>query len=138
MRTLTTTLLILLISFSVNSAELNTSNVRIPEAPPVAPVMAGYMTLINDSNKDITITSINSSLYKSVEIHSMSMKDGMMHMEQLDHFTIPAKGQRLLEPGGYHLMLIKPQKTLRAGDTIDVIFHYQDKTTQTFNFKVEK
>jgi copper(I)-binding protein len=131
------TLSIVLLSTTIFSAELEIKNARAPEAPPVAPVMAGYMTILNHSNSDVTITAIKSSAFDRVELHSMSMKDGMMHMEQQHTFTIPAKGQRLLEPGGYHLMLIKPKKILRAGDSVDLSFSYQDKTSQKFSFKVK-
>lgn len=131
------TLAIVFQSTTIFSAELEIKNAYAPEAPPVAPVMAGYMTLLNHSTTDITITALKSSAFDQVELHSMSMKDGMMHMEQQHTFTIPAKGQRLLEPGGYHLMLIKPKKILRAGDSIDVSFSYKDKTSQKIIFKVK-
>lgn len=138
MRNLISTPLLLFLCLPVFAAELEAIKVRIPEAPPVAPVMAGYMTLVNHSNTDVTITALQSSLFKSVELHSMSMKDGMMHMEQLNSFTIPAKAQRLLEPGGFHLMLINPKKPIPAGTAIDITFNYQDKTSQRFSFTVEK
>jgi len=137
MRSLISTLIFLTLSTSVFSAELEIKNARAPEAPPVASVMAGYMTLLNHSASDVIITGINSPGFKEVELHSMSMKDGMMHMEQQDTFTIASKNKRELEPGGFHLMLIKPKKVFRAGDAIEVSFSYQDKTTQTFSFKVK-
>ena len=93
-----------------------------PEAPPVAKVMAGYMTIKNVSNHDVKIASLKSELFNKVEIHLMDMSGGMMRMIRQDNMSIKAHSQVKLEPGVLHLMLIGPQKPLKAGSVIPVTF----------------
>ncbi len=118
-RTLVFTLA-LLIGLPISASELHVENAYVPEAPPVAPVMAGYLDLVNPTSKPITITAVQGRMFERVEIHNMSMKNGMMHMQQLEKLTIPANGKVSLSPGGYHLMLIKPKKAFHDGDTIQI------------------
>ena len=49
----------------------------------------------------------------------MSMKNGVMHMEQLKDGLAVAPGARVtLAPGGDHLMFFKPTEQLKAGQSI--------------------
>ena len=41
-----------------------------------------------------------------VQIHSHTMDNGIMRMRPVDGIIIPAEGQAVLLPGGFHLMLI--------------------------------
>ncbi len=120
MRSIIVFTLALLLSLPLSASELHVEKAYVPEAPPVAPVMAGYLDLVNPTSSPITITGVQSPMFEQVEIHSMSMKDSMMHMEQLKQLTIPAHGKVSLDPGGYHLMLIKPKKAFHSGDMIGI------------------
>jgi len=44
----------------------------------------------------------------------------MLPVKQLE---VPAGGQLMLEPGGHHLMLFDPLRTLTAGETVTLIIH---------------
>lgn len=51
-----------------------------------------------------------------VEIHEMSVKDGIMAMRPLpDGLVVPAHGKVALKPGSYHLMLMQLKAPLEAG-----------------------
>jgi len=93
----------------------------IPEAPPVARVMAGYMTLKNNSNKMITVTSVTSPDFKRVEIHRTETKQGMARMIKQKHIEVPAKGETVFKSGGLHLMLINPKRRLKRGERVTLI-----------------
>ena len=130
--------LTLFISLPAVAAGLHAEHGRVPEAPPVAPVMAGYLDLVNSTSKPLTVTRASSPAFERVEIHRMSMKDGMMHMEQLQELTIPARGRLSLSPGGYHLMLIKPKKSLNAGDIVEITLQLANVEHIRLKLPVEK
>jgi len=123
---------------AADSGVLRISSAYAPEAPPVAPVMAGYLTMDNPSGKPVIITGSSSQAFKKVEIHSMLMENGMMSMERQSTLTIPANGTVKLEPGGYHLMLIGPKKRLQAGEKIDVLFKFKSGKRQSVSLPVLK
>lgn len=90
-----------------------------PEAPP-GRMMAGFMTLTNDSDEPIMLVDATSPLFERVEIHTMIMDDGVMRMRRLEHLTIEPGQSVSLEPGGKHLMLMGPGERLSSGDRIPV------------------
>ena len=108
------------------AATLTVKHARVPEGPPVAPVLAGYLVIENPGARSVRITGASSPLFAAVEIHEMRMKDGMMEMQRLPSLTIPAGGKVELAPGGLHLMLIEPSRPLRAGDHVPVTLDLDD------------
>lgn len=49
---------------------------------------------------------------------------GMMRMQEVPSIAVPAGGTVMLEPGGYHLMLIDLAAPLTAGQTFDVTLEF--------------
>jgi periplasmic copper chaperone A len=88
-----------------------------PEAPP-GRMMAGFMTLSNHGDVPIVLVDARSPLFERVEIHTMIMDDGVMRMRRLEHLTIEPGQSVSLEPGGKHLMLMRPRESLAQGDEI--------------------
>jgi len=101
--------------------DLTITDAWVPEAPPVASVMAGYMTLKNISDKEITVTTVSSPDFKKVEMHRTETKDGMARMIEQKSIVVPAHAETIFKPGGLHLMLIKPQRKLARGDSVTLI-----------------
>ena len=94
--------------------------------PPLAPVGGGFMTITNNGSEADTLVSGTSTFSKALEIHSMSMLNGIMKMAELeDGLIIPAGETVSLEPGSYHLMFIalaeqlKPDERRKATLTFD-------------------
>ncbi|NNF95305.1 MAG: copper chaperone PCu(A)C [Halobacteria archaeon] len=110
----------------------------VAEAPPVAPVMGGYMKIENETDKPISITRASCPDFETVEIHEMSMSGGMMKMREIEKLVVPADGKVELKPGGYHLMLIKPKQPFKKGDTLTVTLHMADGKSQAVKMKVKE
>ena len=128
----------LLLISSVNAAaSLKIENAWSPEAPPIAKVMAGYMKIVNLSNKDIKITSAKSNLFKNVEIHLTDMNDGMMRMIKQDNLNIKANAHIELKPGGLHMMLMGKLKPIKSGSVIPVSLTFDNGETVNINLKVK-
>ncbi len=114
------------------------SNIRVPEAPPVAAVMVAYMHVKNNTDKEKTISQISSPQFKRVEVHKMSMANGMMNMKQLKALTIQAQQTIILESGGIHVMLIKPLKPLKHNDKVTLIFKFSSGASTIINTFVKR
>lgn len=92
----------------------------IREAPPNATAMAGYMRIINHSEKNIILHSASSPAFKAIEFHRSVEKDGVYKMIPQLHLHISAKAAIELKPGDYHLMMFNPNSALKEGDMIDL------------------
>lgn len=91
-------------------------------------VGAAYMTLT--STKDVILTRVESDISDSVEIHSMSMQNGVMKMRMLDTLPLTAGKPYKLAPGGFHLMLFDLKKPLPVGEQVNFVLHFALKNSQ--------
>lgn len=89
--------------------------------PPGAAVGGGYLTIVNHGTEPDTLTGGTSPVSEKVEVHEMSMDNGIMRMQKLtDGLTIPPGETVTLAPGGYHLMLTKLKAPLKEGSEVPV------------------
>ena len=133
-------LLVGLASVSVNTVQadnnLVVSDPWIREAPPNAPSLAGYMILENHADKKRTLISASASSFGVTMIHRNVYKDGMAHMVHMDKVDIAPKGKLVFEPNGYHLMLMKPNKSFKSGETVPIELGFSDGSLQKVLFVV--
>jgi copper(I)-binding protein len=116
---------------------LSAGDARIPEAPPVATVLAGYAKLVNNSGRPLHIDRVDGADFSSVEMHQMSMDGGMMQMRPLAGLDLPAHGSLSLDENGKHLMLMNPKHPFKAGDGTTLEFHCGKQST-SLHFTVQK
>lgn len=84
--------------------------------PAGAEVGAGYLVITNNGVSADRLLSFTTDLAGQPEVHEMSNQGGVMKMRPLEKgLVIPAGGTVKLEPGGYHLMLLKLKKPLAVG-----------------------
>lgn len=107
-------LVLLAIGCTRDHAPLVVTDVSIKKPVPGMQMSAGYLTFTNDSAEPITITRITSPQFAAVEMHETIVQDGISRMAGLDELTIPARSQVVFEPGGKHLMLMRPTGALDA------------------------
>ena len=102
-------------------------------------VGAAFMTL--NSSDNASLESASSPVAKSVQIHRMSMDNGVMKMRMLDSLPLPAGKSVKLDPDGLHLMLLGLKKPLKEGDNIEISLTLKDKlgkqTIQKISFTVK-
>jgi copper(I)-binding protein len=91
-------------------------------------VSAAYMTIV--SNEDTSLIAIDSDVADVIEIHIMSMENGVMKMRMLDTFDLIAGKPTELSPGGFHLMLFDLKKPLAAGKEAHFTLHFKNKAGQ--------
>lgn len=103
--------------------EIAIDDVRTPV--PAGPNGAVYMTLTNRSDTADRLIGASTDVAETVQLHETRMEDGSMQMQQLDGIDVPADGQAVLEPGGYHVMLIGVDQELAEGDTVDLTLSFE-------------
>lgn len=132
-------LLTLLLLPAVSLAHhLEITQIWIPEAPPVSKVHAAYMQITNNSDETTKLVSASSEGHRITEIHLSSEKDGVASMRRVNAITVPAGGEVGLTPGGYHLMLMQPERPLKAGDTVQLELGFDDGSKASIEARVRK
>lgn len=129
---------LLLTNIAYAASSLRIDNAWSPAAPPVANVMAGYMTINNTSKHAVKITAAKSPLFKTVEIHLTAMKNGMMTMIKQENLNIPANGKVELKPGSLHMMLIGKLKPIKTGSSIPVTISFDNGESSNINLLVKE
>lgn len=83
-----------------------------------------FGTLVNDTDKDITVESFTTSLGEAqYQLHEVV--DGVMR-EKTGGYTIPAHGSHELKPGGDHMMVMGYEHPVAAGDDLTVTLRLSD------------
>ncbi len=106
-------------------AEVIISDAWVRANAPGQSVGAAYMTL--KSAQDSNLFHVESPAAGSVEIHSMSVTNGVMKMRALEILPLQAGKPEKLAPGGFHLMLFDLKKPLKAGEQATFILSFKDK-----------
>ncbi|MBI1181031.1 MAG: copper chaperone PCu(A)C [Alphaproteobacteria bacterium] len=105
--------------------------------PEGAKVGGAYVTVANTGDEDDRLTGASLNVAGKVEIHQMSMENGVMRMKHIaEGLPIPAHGKLVLEPGSYHLMLMNLKRPLKAGDTVAGALTFQRAGTVQVDFTV--
>jgi copper(I)-binding protein len=124
----------LLASCSQTADGVSISDAWVRAVAPGQQVGAAYLTL--KSASDTTLIKVESPAAGKVEIHSMTMNDGVMKMRMLDTLPLAAGKTVKLEPGGFHLMLFELKQPLKAGDKVDFTLHFKDSAGKTSSMKL--
>ncbi len=102
-----------------------------------ASIGAGYVTVRNAGAQADRLVSATSPRAAKVEIHTMSLDDGIMRMRPLPNgLEVPAGGEALLAPGGNHIMLIGLKSPLKAGERVPATLRFARAGDVMIQFKV--
>lgn len=127
-------LLLIGTSGALSAAELKVNEARLRLLPGDLPA-AGYFTLANTSEADITLIGADSPAFGSVMMHRSVSQDGVASMQPVKRLVLPAGEQVAFEPGGYHLMLMKRTRALAIGDDIEVTLLFANGQEQSVTFR---
>ena len=96
----------------------------VAATPGGATVAAGYLTIANAGPED-ALLSIASPRAPMVEVHEMTMTDGMMTMRPKPRLIVPAQGAATLAPGGDHIMFMNIPAPFVAGEAVPVTLTFE-------------
>lgn len=114
------------------------SDAWIPEQPPGAMANAVFLNMSNPTDKPESLVKAEAPGFRLVQLHKSIEVNGMHKMIEQKEILVPAHGETRLAPGGYHIMLIQPEKRLVAGDTLPVTLSFADGSQETINVPVKK
>jgi copper(I)-binding protein len=96
-----------------------------------------FMRLRNRGDEADRLVGGETDVAQVVEIHETVMDGEMMKMQMLaDGLEVPAKGEVLLKPGGYHVMLIGMQRDLEVDHTFTLRLQFEKSGTITVKPRV--
>ena len=98
---------------------------------------AAYAQIANSGAADRLI-AVKGDIAPAIEIHEMTMVDGVMQMRRVDGLDIPAGGAAELKPGGYHVMMIGLTRDLKAGESVTLTFVFEHAGEVTLSLPVGK
>lgn len=88
---------------------------------------AFYFTVTNNGDEAETLVKIESDIAEIIEIHNVEMDEGVMQMVPMhDGVEIAAGESIVLEPGGYHVMLIGITESLLDGEDFSATLHFEN------------
>ncbi|MFD1695169.1 copper chaperone PCu(A)C [Roseibium aestuarii] len=107
--------------------------------PPAARAGGGFVEITNSGSEADRLVSAASPAANRVELHEMSMKDGVMVMRQkTDGIELPAGETVALAPGGLHIMFMELTGPFKQGETVPVTLTFEKAGAVTFDLSVEK
>jgi copper(I)-binding protein len=93
---------------------------------PDAQVGAGYFTISNAGSEADTLIAASSEVSPTVELHNMTVENGMMKMSEVEGgIEVPAGGSVSLAPGGLHVMFIGPNQPFIEGECVAVTLSFE-------------
>lgn len=142
-RQLLLTLAVLATLASGLSVGADTATITIEKAwsratPPGVPVGAGYMTIRNRGQDNDQLIAVSSPAAGAVQVHQSLMVSGEAQMREQKALVVPAGGSLVLEPGGYHLMLLDLKAPLIAGQRVPVTLQFERAGAVTAQLLVGK
>jgi copper(I)-binding protein len=85
---------------------------------------AGFMVVSNKGKAADVLVGGDSPAAGRVEIHQSMNHNGVMMMMKSERIALPAGGQVLFGPGGYHLMLVGLKQPLKVGDSAPITLNF--------------
>jgi periplasmic copper chaperone A len=88
-------------------------------------VASAYMSIRNTGTEPDRLRGAGATGAGRVMIHQQIEAGGQMVMRHLEAVEIPPGAAVVFAPGGLHLMLDQLEGPLAAGDTIDLVLHFE-------------
>lgn len=93
---------------------LSVTGVTITRPLPGTSVSAGYFSMYNHGERAIVVTAIESPQFEIVEMHETVIENDVSHMRSIDNLKLNPGSGIHFEPGGKHVMLMRPIGPLEA------------------------
>lgn len=105
--------------------------------PGAAKVGGGYVKIINHGSEPDRLVGGSFERSERLEVHEMSVKDGVMQMRPLASGLEIKPGETVeLKPGGFHLMFQNLKAPLKDGDKVDATLTFEKAGTVKVFFSV--
>jgi copper(I)-binding protein len=106
--------------------------------PPMVMTTAGYVEIHNSSYVADKLLKVWSSDIALIEVHQTKQDGNMLKMLPAENTSVPPKGKLIMQPGGYHLMMMGIKKPLIENEIIKVYFEFETAGIIDMNFPILK
>jgi copper(I)-binding protein len=143
-RTILLALAGLLVAGAAMAHEYSVGSIKIGHpwsrpTPAGAVAGGGFLTITNTGKQADRLVSGVTPAADRLEIHEMSVTDGIMRMRALpDGLVIPPGQTVKLAPGGFHIMLIGLKRPLALGDHVPARLKFEKAGEVDVSFLVSK
>jgi periplasmic copper chaperone A len=97
---------------------------------------AAFFAVENSGRAD-RLVAASGDVAQRVELHVHRMEGNVMQMRQVEAVEVPAGGTAILQPGGFHVMLIGLEQPLKEGDRFPLTLTFEQAGEITVEVKVE-
>jgi copper(I)-binding protein len=106
--------------------------------PNGAKIAGGYLTIENKGAVADRLIGGSGDIAGKVEVHEMSMNNGVMTMRPLDKGLAIEPGKTVkLAPGGYHLMIMDLKSPFKQNDKVPVTLEFEKAGKVTLSLDVQ-
>ena len=112
-------------AFAATAAEVAVSDAWVRGTVAGQKATGAFMRLTASS--DLTLVAAASPSAKIVEVHEMKQEGGVMKMAAVPRLALTAGKPVVLQPGGYHVMLMDLAQPLKDGDRVPLTLTFEDK-----------
>lgn len=119
-----------------NELDLEFSNAFVV-SPPEGRTFAlgGFSAKI--AKGEVDLINVSSDIAESVEMHDVTLTDGVMKMRKVDRMAIAEEKPLLLERGGKHLMMFGIRSKLEVGKNLILQMTVEDSQGNNHLFDIE-
>ena len=122
----------------VKAGDLVISQAWSRATPKGAKIAGGYLTIENKGSTPDRLVRGSGDIAGKVEVHEMTMNNGVMTMRSLDKGLVIEPGKTVkLTPGGYHLMMFDLKGPLKQGDKVPVTLEFEKAGKVTVSLDVQ-
>lgn len=115
--------------------EISVQNAWARATAPGQAVGAAYVDLT--AERSMSVVGGQSPAAERVELHTMTMQDGVMVMRRVPEIKLPAGQAVHLGPGGLHVMLIGLKAPLQEGQTVPLTLQVRDAAGKVQDVQIE-
>lgn len=124
-----------LLSAPTWASDISVRNAWARATAPGQAVAGVFMDL--SANRPMSVVGGASPASERVELHTMSMQDGVMVMRKVPEIKLPTGQAVQLKPGGLHVMLIGLKAPLQEGQTVPLTLEVRDAAGKVQQVQVE-
>jgi copper(I)-binding protein len=144
MRTIVSALVVLLTALApaaygkdIHAGSLDITGPWSRATPKGAPAAAGYLTIKNNGTAADRLVGGSSDVASRLEVHEMSMDNGVMRMRPLKDGLEIKPGETVeLKPQGLHIMFTGLKKALKQGDQFKATLEFEKAGKVDVDFDV--
>ena len=124
-------------AFGVAAQGIEIKDAWVRGTVPAQKATGAFMEITSASGA--RLVAADSPVASTLELHNMSVQNGVMKMFQVDAIDVPAGKGVKLAPGGYHVMFIGLKQQMKAGERVPLklTFELADKKRETLDVSVE-